>query len=88
MRAGAEANKETAASQDDIPPQDRRYPDAVLEEKWRELQTVGWDEADSPTGQITARAFWIFPQGVDRLDMLEWFGDRHSKGLKYLSGIV
>ena len=83
MKAGADANHELTA------PQREKYTDEVLEEKWRELQTgVGWDEADSPSGMITDRPWWIFPQGVDRDDLLQWFGERHSLGIEYLHELV
>ena len=81
LQAGAEANHELTA------PQREQYTDEQLEEKWRELQTLGWDEADSPSGLITDRAWWVFPQGVDCDDLRAWFGERHSKGIEYLQRI-
>ena len=78
MKAGAEANHELTA------PQRETYTDEQLEEKWRELHTVEWDEADSPSGLILAAAWWIFPRGADRDDLRQWFGERHSKGIEYL----
>ena len=72
MQAGAEANQELTA------PQREQYTDEVIEEKWRELQGVGWEEADSPSGMILSAAWWIFPRGVDRDDLCRWFGDHHS----------
>lgn len=82
LQAGAEANTELTA------PQRETYTDETLEEKWRELQTLGWDEADSPSGMITNRPWWVFPQGVDRNDIDQWFGERHSLGIEYLRGLT
>lgn len=82
LQAAAEANAELTA------PQREAYTDEVLEEKWRELHTIGWDEADSPSGIITDKAWWVFPQGVDRDDLFQWFGERHSKGIEYLQGLI
>jgi len=48
------------------------------------LQSVEWDDAESPSGFVLAAAWWIFPKGVDRDDLTKWFGERHSKGLSYL----
>ena len=82
MQAGAEANHDLNA------PQREQYTDEVLEEKWRELQTVGWDEAESPSGSILSEPFWVFPRGVDRDDLTAWFGERHSLGVEYLHELI
>gem|GEM_PF-3849236 len=82
MQAGAEANAElTGAARE-------QYTDADLEEKWRELQTVEWVEAESPSGMITAAPWWIFPRGVDRDDLCAWFGERHTLGIEYLHELI
>ena len=78
MQAGAEANQEITA------PLREAYTDEQLEDKWRDLQGVNWAEAESPSGIITAQKWWIFPQGVDRDDLWQWFGKRHSKCIDYL----
>ena len=65
--------------------QQKAYTDAELEEKWRELQTVPWGEGDSPSGMILADPWWIFPKGVDRDELRQWFGERHSRGLELLT---
>jgi hypothetical protein len=72
MQASAKRNQEPTA------PLEEKPTDAELEEKWKELQNVKWDEADSPSGFILADAWWIFPQGVDQSDLEQWFNDRHS----------
>lgn len=82
MQAGAQAKQELSA------PQEERYPDAELETKWRELQNVQWDEADSPSGMILAAAWWVFPRGVDRNDLFQWFNERHSKGITHLHTLI
>ena len=82
MQAGAEANQEITA------PLREAYTDEQLEEKWRDLQDVHWDEAESPSGIITAQKWWVFPQGVDRDDLWQWFGARHSKGIDYLQTLT
>ena len=81
MQAGAEANREIAA-------QEKTYTDEELDEKWRELQTVQWDEADSPSGMILAAAWWIFPRGIDRDDLDAWFDRHHSIGIEYLRELI
>ena len=82
MQAGADANQELTA------PLREQYTDAELEEHWRELQCLKWDDADSPSGSILADAWWIFPKGVDRLDLSAWFGERHSLGIERLNNII
>ena len=81
MQAGAEANQEMTA-------QGKTYTDEELDEKWRELQTVQWDEAESPSGMILSAPWWIFPRGVDRDDLAAWFGEHHSKGIEYLRELI
>ena len=82
LQAGAAANQEHTA------PLREKYPDEVLDAKWRELQGVPWDEADSPSGVILASAWWIFPRGVDQDDVYAWFGNNHSLGLNYLQELI
>ena len=82
MQAGAEANQELTA------PLREKYTDEELDAKWRELQSVQWDEADSPSGMILASAWWIFPRGVDQDDLYEWFGKNHSLGINYLQEMI
>ena len=82
MQAGAEANQELTA------PLREEYTDADLEGKWRELQSVQLVEADSPSGMITAKAWWVFPQGIDRDDLCAWFGERHSRGRGYFIELI
>ena len=82
MQAGAEANHELTA------PQREAHTDETLEEKWRELQTAQWDEAESPSGAILSAPWWIFPRGVDRDDLWAWFGERHSLGIEYLHELI
>jgi hypothetical protein len=77
MQAGAEANQEHTG-------QGKTYTDAELEDKWVELQGVGWDEADSPSGLILSAPWWVFPRGVDRGDLFTWFDTLHSAGIEYL----
>ena len=82
MQAGAEANHALTA------PLREPYTDEVLEEKWRELQTVQWDEADSPSGLILSEPWWIFPKGVDQGDLWAWFDEHHSVGIEYLHELI
>ena len=82
MQAGAEANRELTA------PQREAYTAEQIAEKWRELQSADWDEADSPSGFILAAAWWIFPRGVDRDDLCAWFGEKHPNGIEYLRGLI
>ena len=82
MQASAERNRELTA------PEKEKPTDAQLEEKWRELRNIRWDEADSPSGMILADKWWLFPRGVDRGDLAQWFGERHSLGLDHLQKII
>ena len=83
MQAGADAHHELTA------PQRETYTDELLAEKWNELQTaVGWVEAESPSGMILSAPWWIFPRGIDRDDLLAWFGERHSLGVEYLHELI
>jgi hypothetical protein len=82
IQAGADANQELTA------PQREKYADKELEAKWCEMQGLKWDEADSPSGSILADKWWIFPKGVDRGDLIAWFGERHSKGAEHLQKLV
>jgi len=82
MQVSAEANQEHTA-------QGKIYTDEELAEKWNELQTaVGWVEAESPSGIVTDRPWWIFPAGIDHEDMVQWFGSRHSLGVEYLRELI
>ena len=82
MQAGAEANQKLTA------PLREQYTDVEIEERWCELQSLKWDEADSPSGSILADAWWIFPKGVDRADLSAWFGKHHSLGIKHLNKLI
>ena len=82
MQAGAEANHELTGPRKD------QYSDAELEAKWLELQKNQWDEADSPSGMILTAPWWVFPQGVDRDDLFQWFNERHSQGIAYLQALI
>lgn len=79
LKAAAEASLEFQAT---LPV----YTDEELEEKWRELSDVPFDEADSPSpsGLILAKAWWVFPKGTDREDIWRYFDERHSRGVDYL----
>jgi hypothetical protein len=81
MQAGAEANQEHTS-------QDKKYTDEELAEKWKELQAVKWNESDSPSGMILSAPWWIFPAGIDRDDLWEWFGERHSLGVEHLHDLI
>ena len=81
MQAGAEANQEHTS-------QDKKYTDEELAEKWKELQAVKWNESDSPSGMILSAPWWIFPAGIDRDDLWEWFGEHHSLGVEHLHDII
>lgn len=78
MKAAAEASQElTAAMCADL-------SDDQLEELWRELSDIPFDEADSPSGLILSHSWRHFPKGVDREDIWHWFDEHHSKGITYL----
>jgi hypothetical protein len=62
----------------------QEYTDAELEKRWDELEDIPFDEADSPSGLILSREWWIFPKGVDREDIWMHFDEHHSKGVNYL----
>ena len=64
----------------------QEYTDEVVEELWRELEDIPFDEADSPHGLILAQPWLHFTKGVDRGDIWEWFDAMHSKGVAHLMG--
>ena len=81
LKAAGEAAQEL---QNSMPPE---YTDAELEKRWDELTNILFDEADSPSGVITAEDFWIFPKGTDREDIWKHFDEHYSKGVAYLLGV-
>lgn len=82
LRSAAEASQEFHAS---LP---QKYTDAELETRWKELESIPFDEADSPSGLILAEKWYVFQMGTDRDDIWNWFANRHSKGLAYLMGMT
>jgi len=78
LRAAAEANQLLQAS---MP---KEYADAELEARWQEMADVEFVEADSPSGLILAKKWWVFPQGVDKGDILQYFDEHYSKGVAHL----
>ena len=63
------------------------YTDAVLEARWKELQNIPLDEADSPSGLILATSWWKYPKGTDYNNIVAFFDTLHSKGVEYLRGL-
>ena len=79
-----EAAEASRAFIDTLP--EHELTDEMLEELWRELEDVPFDEAESPHGLILAGPWRHFPAGVDRGDIWTWFDVLHSRGVAYLMG--
>lgn len=63
---------------------ERSERDRCLERKWKELEDIPFDEADSPSGLILAEDWWGFSKGTDREEIWHAFDDNHSKGVAFL----
>ncbi len=61
----------------------QEFPDTLLEQKWKELTDIPFDEADTPSGLMLAEDWWLFQKRTDREDIWRFF-DQHSKGIAYL----
>ena len=75
------------ATPDDLkahPPEEVIERDRCLERKWKELENIPFDEADSPSGLVLAEDWWGFPKGTDREEIWHAFDDNHSKGVAFL----
>ena len=77
-----EMNMLKVPTQDAPDYQDRR--DTALEQVWKELEDVPFDEADSPHGLVLAVDWYTFPKGTDRGDIWGWFDENYSKGIEHL----
>lgn len=64
--------------------EDRKMRDRCLKRKWKELDDIPFDEADSPSGLVLAEDWWGFPKGTDREEIWHAFDDHHSKGVAFL----
>jgi hypothetical protein len=64
----------------------RTWPltDAVMEDKWRELEDVPMDEYDGPGEFILAADWWVFCKDTNRNIIWGFFNVNHSKGVRYL----
>lgn len=57
--------------------------DETIEDLWKELDDVLFDEDDS--GALILYEDWfIFDKGIEREDIWHWFDDYHSKGVGWL----
>ncbi len=57
--------------------------DRALEELWRNLGNVPFDE-DAEGRMVSAASFVHFPVGTEVEDIWHWFDEQHSKGVVWL----
>lgn len=77
----------TPADLEQYPPedeQDMKMRDRCMERKWKELEDIPFDEADSPSGLVLAEDWWGFTKGTDREEIWHAFDANHSKGVAFL----
>ena len=65
-------------------PQTWPLTDAVMEDKWRELEDVPMDEDEGSGNLILSADWWVFCKGTDRNTIWEFFNKNHSKGVRWL----
>lgn len=63
---------------------ERSERDRCLERKWKELEDIPFDEADSTSGLVLAEEWWGFSKGTDREEVWHAFDANHSKGVAFL----
>lgn len=59
-----------------------RNTDELLEEKWRELADIPFDETGGDL--VLSRRWWLFETGTEREEIWKYFDEHHSKGVHYL----
>ena len=95
LKVAADVNIENAASLPEKSTQElidevltnspaRVLTDTEVEGLWNELVDIPFDEADSPSGMVISRDWWIFKKGTDREDIWRYFDSVYSKGVSNL----
>ncbi len=59
------------------------YSDSFLEEKWKGLTDIPFDE-DEYGDLLIGKDYWIFDKGLDRDFIWHFFDENHSRGVVWL----
>ena len=72
------------ASEPDLPASPEQVTDSDLEDLWRELADVPFDDGDPDVDMTLAENWKWFSKGTPREEIWHWFDERHSKGVAFL----
>lgn len=72
------------APEPDLPAPPEQVTDSDLEDLWRELADVPFDDGDPDVDMTLAENWKWFSKGTPREEIWHWFDERHSKGVAFL----